>query len=233
MKFRCSQLGALMTEPRSKSETISETAKSVILERYIEEKYNRTKEFSSKYTEKGIAVEEDAITLLSLETKTFFSKNEKRLENEYITGLPDLYVGELIENAKEIIDIKSSWDIFTFFKSKTSDINKTYFWQMQGYMMLTGAKKATLAYCLVSTPQSILDYEMKKVHYQFPENHQSHEKIAAICDEIEKLGKYDDIARSERIFFQEIDRDEEAIEKIKEKVTQANKWLVEWIAQKA
>jgi len=66
-----------MVEPRSKNELLSETTKKYLREVMIYEKYGRKKDISNKYIEKGLAVEEDAITLYSRFTKVFYKKNEK------------------------------------------------------------------------------------------------------------------------------------------------------------
>ena len=52
--FRCSSLGKLMTDPRTKSETLSETAKSYIQDLFKERELGIYKEFSSRYTDKGL-----------------------------------------------------------------------------------------------------------------------------------------------------------------------------------
>ena len=54
IKFRASQLGKLMTDARTKT-GLSETTKSALLEIAIQNKYNRYKEISNKYIEKGVA----------------------------------------------------------------------------------------------------------------------------------------------------------------------------------
>ncbi len=60
------------------------------------------------------------------------SENEERITNEYITGVPDV-------NTDVLIDVKSSWDAFTFFEKVVEDElkNKDYYYQLQGYMWLT------------------------------------------------------------------------------------------------
>ena len=45
MKIRASQIGRIMSSPRSKSEKLSQTTKSYILELAIEHKYGIVKEF--------------------------------------------------------------------------------------------------------------------------------------------------------------------------------------------
>ena len=58
MKFRCSSIGKLMTEPRSKSEgVLSVGAKTYIRELAAQEIFGVDFEVSSKYIEKGIEAE--------------------------------------------------------------------------------------------------------------------------------------------------------------------------------
>ena len=44
----------------------------------------------------------------------------------------------------QLIDIKSSWDFTTFPMHQQSLPSKDYYWQMQGYMMLTEKRYARL-----------------------------------------------------------------------------------------
>jgi hypothetical protein len=165
-KFRCSGISNLMTEPKLKADKeaglLSEGAKTHAIDVWVSEKYQRREEVYSKFLEKGNEVEEDSITFLSLLKRTFYRKNEIQLENEWICGTPDLFVGDEIVRATQIIDIKSSWDVFTFHRAMHKPINPAYYWQMQGYMMLTGAQSATISYCLVNaTPDLITDEKFK------------------------------------------------------------------------
>jgi len=94
-KFHPSSLGLIMTESRTK-EPIGETAKAHLLQCWIEETYGRRKDISNKYIEKGIAQEEDSITLYSLVTKKFHKKNTEAISNDFFVGTPDLYDGTSI-----------------------------------------------------------------------------------------------------------------------------------------
>src|SRR5688572_6866159 len=142
-KFHPSKLGAIMTSAKA-SEGLGETCKQALLEIWIEETYGRRKDISNKYLEKGTLQEEESITLYSLVTKTFYKKNTEQVSNDLLIGTPDLYKGESIMTATEIKDIKSSWDLFTFFSVFSKPINKNYRWQMQGYMNITGARDSGL-----------------------------------------------------------------------------------------
>ncbi len=225
--FRCSSLGSIMTEARSKSEPISETAKAHLLEVYIDHKYGRRKVVTTKYMEKGLQVEEDAITLYSRFTKLYHAKNEDRISNEFIAGTPDLFNGTSIHDADTIIDIKSSWDIFTFHAVIGKGIKKLYYWQLMGYMALTGAKNAKLAYCLVDTPDTILNDEKRKLHWKMGLIDDQNADFEQACNEIDKLGKYDDIPVNERVHIIEIERDEQAINAIYQRVAECRKWMNE------
>src|SRR5690606_5805153 len=68
-KPRASQLGRIMTGSRDKTDPLGETCKAYLMEAYIEEVFGREKEISNKYFEKGLAQEEDGITLYSRVTK--------------------------------------------------------------------------------------------------------------------------------------------------------------------
>ena len=224
--FRCSSLGYIMTEPRSKSETLSETTKTHLVDKFVSAKYNRENDIQNKYINKGLAVEEDSITLYSRVNKTFFSKNERTLVNDFISGTPDLFVGNEIENAQIIIDIKSSWDIFTFFRTTQDKLNKMYYWQLQGYMALTCAKSARLVYCLVNTPEALIYDEKNKLKWKMGViNPDTDENFIAACDELDKVMKYDDVPMEERVNEITVERNDADIERLYERVKQCREYM--------
>lgn len=229
--FRCSSISKLMTEPKLKADkeagNLSETTKTYLIDVYVAEKYNREQDITSKYLEKGLMVEEDSITLLSRVKKTFYKKNEERVRNEFLSGTPDLFVGESIDTASEIIDIKSSWDIFTFFKARASDINSAYWWQLQGYLALTGATSARLCYCLVNTPETLVADEKRKLMYKMNVATTEDDNYVEACEKIDRAMNYDDIPMSDRVFEFYIERDDEAIYRIYDKVRKARQYLNE------
>lgn len=220
-KIRCSALGQIMTDPRSGKE-LSETCKTYLLDLYIKEKYGREKEISSKYTIKGTMVEEDSITLYSLHRNILFEKNEEIFENSHILGTPDIVLKD------EIIDIKSSWDIFTFFKVQTKPIDKDYYWQLQGYMAMSGAKKARLVYCLVNTPVIFLNDEKNKLFYKLDAVTKENKEYKQACEELELSMTFDDIPIETRIYEISIERNDEDINRINQRVEECRKWLQEF-----
>lgn len=248
IKFRCSSLGHLMTEPKKKSELISETTKTHLVDVFVSAMYGRREEVSGKQLDKGNAREEDSITLVANNTKIFFKKNNAHLENEFIKGTPDIFTGETIEKSITVRDTKTSWSAHTFFRAKNSECPKLYYWQTLGYMALTGATKGYVDYCLVNgTPQAILD-EKRKASYQYGVDFENDPAYVDRCKQIElnhifdiesfrkENGWFDfhndewrDIPMKDRHFFFEIERNEDDIRSLYQRVIDSREWMNEFL----
>lgn len=245
--FRSSGTGYLMTDPRSKTETLSETTKTHLIDVFVSEKYGRREEIQGKTLDKGNECEEDGITLLSRVNKKFYKKNEEHLSNEFIKGTPDLFEGKDIFNANVIIDTKLSWSAHTFFRAQ-KEINKIYEWQVQSYMWLTGAKEAYVAYCLVNGTVAAIDDEKRRLGWKmglidpgsnpeyidkckqieinhifdlelFLEHHPNYDLYNNILD-----WKYD-MPIEERVFKFHVKRDDEKIEKLRQRIIDCREWM--------
>lgn len=154
MNFKCraSALGKLMTNPRSKSETLSQTTKSYLEEWVKEQIYGVKKQINSKYLQKGLALEDKAIEFYSVVMeKDFMIKNLDKFEDDFFTGTPDCM------HEGVVYDFKTSWDCFTF-PLFDQEPDMGYYYQLQVYMHLTGLRKAKLVYTLQDTPD-FLTYE--------------------------------------------------------------------------
>lgn len=216
MKIRCSQIGKIMTNPRTKGEGLSQTAKSYLLELAIQEKYGIHKEFWSRYTDKGNQVEVEAIKLVgNVLDVGFIYKNDELLENDWVTGTPDV-------NTDVLIDVKSSWDVFTFFEKVIEDElkNKDYYYQLQGYMWLTGKQEALLCYCLIDTPKQIVDDEIRREHWKQNVIDESDEIRAFV----EAKHSYTHIDPPKRVKTHVIKRDEKVIEAIKTRIEECREY---------
>lgn len=215
-RIRCSQISKIMTQPRNKTDLISKTTQS-FLEVWIKEQiYNRQKEFSSKYTEKGKECENSSIEFASkmLDIGMIF-KNEKEFSDDFITGSPDIILNDTI------IDIKNSWDCFTFPLLDTECPNDDYYWQLQGYMALTGKPKSRLIYVLSNTPQKLIDDEIRRQGWKMG-------FIEIPMDfELEIINKmtYDDIPDGLKIKVYDIERNEEDIKRIYEQVQKCREYI--------
>ncbi len=213
-KIRCSAIGDIMTNPRSKSETLSQTAKTFVENWVLEQKFDRKKTFSSKECEKGTICEDASITKFTEYclkykkdwfVKDFWEapkKNQEQFGNDFITGTPDI-----ISN-NEIIDIKTPWSFWTHphFDDET---DKRYWWQVQGYMELTGKQRAKIAFVLTDTPDDLLSpFDDWTAH------------------------KFENIDLKYRVKIYEVARDQEAIEKIKQRVLECREYADFLFSQK-
>lgn len=210
--FRASAIGQIMTESRTK-DPIGETCKTYLMQVWIEETYGRKKEFTNRYVEKGLATEEDGITLYSLVKNEYFLKNKERFANEFVCGTPDII------NETEIVDIKSSWDIHTFHAVLLKGVNKNYLYQLQTYMALTGKKKARLAYTLVDAPDFLVNREKDYLARNMGLiDRDANKDYLEACEEIDKSMLFGDIDRDKRYIEFMLDYDPALMANVYERV---------------
>ena len=216
MKVRCSQIGKIMTNPRTKGERLSLTTKSYILELAIQDKYGIYEEFWSRYTDKGNEVEPESIKLTeSVLDVGFIYKNEEQFSNEWVTGKPDV-------NTDVLIDVKSSWNAKTFFEKVVDDElkNKDYYYQLQGYMWLTDKQEALLCYCLVDTPLQIVEDEIRREHWK--QNLIS--ESSDLREFVEDKHMFGHIPMEKRVKTHVVKRDDEVIEAIKTRIEECREY---------
>ena len=220
MKIRCSQLGKIMTAPRSKSEVLSQTAKTYVEELAKEHLFGIKKVFKSRYTDKGNEVEEKAIELteevLGFE---FLTKNEEYFENDWVKGTPDIITTSLV------IDVKSSWsgDTFPFFETELP--NKDYYYQVMGYMWLTGKKNALISYCLINTPEEIVNDEIRRTAWGKYEIEPSEETIRDVMS----IHNFDHIPKDRRVKAFHVEYNEGVVNEMKTRVEYCRTYFNELI----
>ena len=212
-KFHCSALPSIMTNGRSKTEILSETAKASLRDMWIKETYGREKFTGSKYTKKGLIVEQDSLDLATRSLGLgFIAKNRDLLSNEWICGTPDAV-------APILIDVKSCWDIWTFMSVDASKAFKDYFWQLYGYMWLTGQKEAKLIYTLINTPSDMIEHELYSLSFKVDEDH---------LEDYRKNYIYDDIPEEQRVKMYAMQFDSDTVpnpDGLVEKLTAAREYL--------
>jgi hypothetical protein len=217
--FHPSSLGLIMTESRTK-DPFGETCKSHLMECYVSQKYGRYKDITNKYIEKGIVAEEDSIDLYSVVKNKLFIKNTEVMRNDFFVGTPDLIDGKIV------IDLKTSWDIFTFFGVMAKALDKRYYWQLQAYMDLTGCEEARLVYCLVNTPFKLIEDAKKKLMWTMavidPDTDEAYQKA---CEQVEKNSIYDDIPMEDRYIDFVIPRNQDDIDKSHKRVKECREFL--------
>ena len=215
MKIRSSAIGKIMTNPKTKGESLSQTTKTYLQELAVQEVYNIRKEFSSRYTDKGNEVEELSIALCNdVLNLGFIYKNEEHFSNDWITGTPDVNTNEIL------LDVKSSWDATTFPFFDTELKNKDYFYQLQGYMWLTDKEECLLCYCLIDTPLQIVEDEIRREHWKASLIEESLDLRAFV----QAKHTFGHIPKEKRVKTFRIAKDDEVIEAIKTRIEECREY---------
>ena len=216
---RASSMGDLMTNPRSKTEILSATAKTAVQKAVLFDKYGIIDEISSKPTDKGIQLEPEAIESAGLVLGWFdVEPTKKRMINDFFTGEPDVLTPTLLA------DIKCSYSGLTFPWFNDEIPTACYFYQLQVYMNLSGHKTAELVYVLLDTPeQMVLDEINRKVWKMLPDprySNFSQNEIELMADEqVRRLHNFAHIPIEKRVKKYCVDYDESVIKSMKDRVT--------------
>lgn len=219
-KIRCSAIGDIMTEPRSKSETLSATCLAYVHKWILSqpEFFDKEKHFRSKYTTKGNECEQAGIDLAS---RVFgwglVEKNKEWRENEYITGTPDIVLARSIE------DIKNAWsqDSFPFFAKEYPTKYKQYEWQGDGYMDLWDKEEFGLVFTLNDAPERLIEREARVRAWDM-----GYEDVPAdLFDLVKEEMTYSQYRDEIRVKRFEIYRDEKRIERVYERVEDIRKYI--------
>lgn len=200
-----------------KTYKLSKTGMSYCDQWLKEQIYDRKYEFTSKYTQKGTIMEDEAIDFASeFLGYGFLMKNDKRFSNKFMEGEPDVLPPD------EVWDIKNSWDCFTFpLLLSNDDINHDYWWQLQGYMSLTDRKKAKLIYTLLNTPQHLIE----KAAYYYAKDNGYEDVDVKLFNEFETKMTYDNIPNKHRIKVFHVERNDEQIKEIENMVMECREYI--------
>ena len=147
-KIRASSAHKLLTNGRGKSDEMGQTGYTYLQEWMAEQIYGYKKEIKSKYLDKGLFLEDEAISFYSENRGLFLLKNTDLFEDDYFRGTPDVI-------SDVIYDFKCSFDSFTFPLFDT-DPEPSYVTQLQVYMHLTRKTKAKLIHVLIDTPEHLV-----------------------------------------------------------------------------
>ena len=202
--IRCSSIGKLMTEPKTKAEgPLSVGAKTHIRTLAAQEIFGVDFEVSSKEMEKGTLMEPEAIAMLNRVRGLNLTKNTERRTNDWISGECDLFDA----TARRGHDLKCSWSVATFPLVVVDCEDKLYEWQMRGYMLLWDADEWEVNYTLLSTPEHLARWEPASMHF------------------------VDHIPEHMRITTWVVERDKEKEDRMVEKIKHARAYFAEVVAE--
>jgi len=219
---RASSIGDLMTKGRAKDSEWGDTSLGVIRKAVLSNKYGIEEYITSKHMEKGILNESEGLSMYREYIGGSFQIDDvkQRLMNNYCSGEPDLIHDGIV------VDIKNSWSANSFPFWDTEIKNKSYIYQLQTYLWLTGLKSAKLVYTLTTTPEHIRLQEIQRLWFRLcdkPENAELPQyEVELLAEEmINKEMVFDHIPKQNRIKIFSIDRDDEMIAQIEERIINA------------
>ena len=208
--FRRSSIHKLIGDSRSKAAVISDTAKSAIRDTVKEDLYGFRSFTGNQYTNKGLMLEDLAITMSGRMRHRKLTKHVGRVSNDLITGECDVLDGRMI------IDTKCTWDIGThpFFVDEAAEKVKKagYDIQMQAYMWLYDCDVAHVDFWLFPCP------------IELTKDWDDREQLIDLVDQI-------DIR--ERLTTVVIERDETIIQKIKDKIPHCQEYYAKLMAERS
>jgi hypothetical protein len=211
-KIRASAASKIMTNDRS-GKGMGKTAQSYCDEWITEQIFGISKEFRSKYTDKGNSVELESIELAAKILSIDLQKNEAHYENDFVTGTPDC--------VSPLVEIKSSWDCFTF-PLLEAEAKPEHIIQAQCYMFLTGEQTAKIIYTLMDTPYELIQDEIRRMGWKLGFIDIPIEVENEITDRMIFSNK---IAPEKRIKVFEVQKDEEFLAKLIERVKQCREYI--------
>lgn len=214
--IRCSSISDIMAYPEKQQMSVG--AETYVKKWLASQFFNRRVSFTSKYTDKGLLVEDQSISILEEYFGEFLVKNNCQYRDEWMTGEPDIVTDVITE-------VKSVWDWSTFPLFATSP-DKAHVWQVQGYMALTGKQQARICYVLCDTPPELIAQETKRRMYAENIPLDDEPDVYAEC---EAAMTYPELSLKERVKLFVVDRDEAAIKQVRDRVELCRAYAAELV----
>lgn len=205
---------------------LPEGAKTYCQKWLKEQLYNRRKHFTNRYLEKGIQCEDGAIAFASdYHGWVGAEKNDEWFEDDYMQGTPDI----ILDADSHVIDIKNSYDAFSFPLFETEIPTKGYETQLQVYLALTGHERATLTYCLMDAPLDIMKEEMRRLSWK-------EGSMGAISDELYQKVKsemtYSNLIPELRLKSYTVEKDPAVIDELRIRVDMCREYIASLLQAK-
>lgn len=174
--------------------------------------YEKRKIFTSKYTDKGVKKEADAIIYLEEVCNWGLAmKNDKRKTDGFIQGECDVLLFD------RVVDVKNSWDFTTFPIYEDSIPDEQYYSQVQGYMHLYKKPKAEVIYVLMDAPDEII---RREAFFKLGRDYEDEQ-----YEEFAEQYKYSQFPKLMRVKQFEFEFDPILIESIKKRVLECRVYI--------
>lgn len=208
---------------------LSKTAINYLTKRFAYEKYAKksaAKGRAMAFHEKGNLLESEAIELLSRVDKTRYCKNADAVTNDFMLGKCDIFSPE----RKAVLNVKVAWNINTFLSTLNAPLKSMYWHQMQGYLELHDMEFGEVCFCLLNTPEDMVEREKVKMLNNYVFGIINREDYEKGMESLELSLTYDKIPMKRRIIRFRVNRAPEIMPKVYKKVERCRVWLSEFDA---
>jgi hypothetical protein len=177
-------------------------------------------------TKKGKMAEMEAVELLSFVEDAVYTINKDRVSNDFLSGELDVFRGESIYAATHVTDIKNAFDYPLFLKKINGGLENGQREQMQGYGDITGARNLTVANCLVSCPDEVIEDMKWKLARRLGAVTIESPDFVSEWETWERSMKFDHIPPSKRVFKINVEPfTEEERQRVYDRVKVCREWL--------
>lgn len=217
-KIRCSAISHIMATSGIKEGTLSKGSQTYCKDWLKGQLFNRKKIMWNKFTQKGHEVEQDALDFVAKQMRFgAIIKNETHHEDDDIMGTPDAVLRACT------LDVKSSWSWEMFPYLEESLPGDNYYWQGQGYMVLTGKPIHQVCYVLQDTPMHLIEREARR--YCWDNGYGDLSQNSDILEHFVKQMTYGDIPDDMKIKIFSFERNDDEIKMIRERVKMCREFL--------
>lgn len=213
-----------------KTDFIGAGGVSKLKEIYIKEKWGKEAVTVSKdylpAVLNGTLSEGKSFSMISDLDGVQYKKHKLVIKNKYLKGILDCYTGKSIKKAEKVVDIKTVGSMHSLLALiKDEEVRTKYYWQIMGYLAITGANEGEVCHCLVSYSERIINDEINKFLQRTKNLGLDGEYIESQIHRIKFNMTFDEIPIEQRVVRFKVERDNKAIKNIYEKVKFCREWL--------
>ena len=220
----------IRSENAGKVDSIGAGGISKLKDIYIKEKWGKEVVSVAKDYVPGILngtlSEHKSLSLISELDGVAYRKHKSLIKNKYLKGILDSYLGNSLKKIEKVTDIKTASSMQSLLSLiKDEETNTKYYWQIMGYLAITGANEGEICHCLVSYPERIINDEINKFLQRTKNLGFDGDYIDSQIQRIKFNMTFDEIPIEQRVVRFKVERDDNAIKNIYEKVKFCRKWL--------
>ena len=212
-----------------KLEILSKGCITTLVDVYSRYKYDKNEPtFQGEYVPSlmnGTLSEGASLKILSELDGVDYKLEKSVISNSYLSGIIDAYIGDKPKGAKVIIDVKTATSLQSLLVNLRKDVKPQYYWQMMGYLFITGADYGEVCHVLPSYHPTIIESELQKLKHRLSILELDEKELDIKCNRLIDSLTFDDIDIRKRVVRFRIEPDKKVFKQIKEKIKHCREWL--------